>query len=797
MKGDFSRSTHRDTNRYSSVRLQQGRVLLDAEWNEQADLGLQRERTASIDVIGRTGAPKHAPGEFRQFQVALADEGRDLILAPGHIYVDGLRCENHRDEGTRLSRQPDLPGVALPVDDGLFAVYLDVWERHVTAVDQSPGGFPALREVALGGPDTATRVQVLWQARLVETEEKGCGAFVAPPAPTGRLRARAVAGEDASNDCLVPQGGGYRRLENQLYRVEIHDTLDNAPRFKWSRDNGSIVSRVLAVDDVAKTIRVEDPGRDDVLGFASARFVELTDEARVLRNEPGLLLEVQTVLGDEVTVVIPVNTGLAVGSQPTLRRWDGVGTIQAGAPIDLEDGVQVEFDAGTFAPGDYWQIPARTLTGRVEWPLDDNDPPQPVFERRHGTDHHYCALAAVRFGGGVFSNLADCRPLFPPLTAIAASDVSYDPSACSNLATVRTVQEAIDLLCRTSGGSEPGIHIEKVALMSGRALENDVVIAPAELARGINITCDRPVFQDSVRNTRGLPNPVCRVTIDLPWPTTSIEAEQWQMASLGSIGFTTVTVAGQVDADGPLIVWTPHTGDVIVDVASWLSSNLLEALAQRTHGQITRLLARLSLTGNFIWGPRGPDLYLDGEVFGVPARGHTALRLPSGNNRSGGNFEMWFWLGREETPQRPERVGVIPGRLSRFFSSNLGREAVAFGIQREHRSVVEALPPNYDVDAAQPFDPQRAAAMAGRTGVRNLTGLSSTRFEKLGTVLNDMLSTHLRLEIRTTAVEDNALLRQVRTSMAAGNPPDFVVGDEALMTRLNELQYPGAAMLAI
>jgi hypothetical protein len=796
MKGDFSRSTHRRTNRYSSVRLQQGRVLLDAEWNEQVDLALQRDRGSSVDVVGQTGAPKHSPDQFRHFQVALADEGRDLVIAPGHIYVDGLRCENHRDDGMRLSQQPDLPGVPLPADDGLFAVYLDVWERHVTAVDQGSSGFPALREVALGGPDTATRVQVVWQARLVEVEEKGCGAFVAPAPPTGRLRARAVPGEQTTSDCLVPQGGGYRRLENQLYRVEIHDTAGSTVRFKWSRDNGSVVSRVLVTDDVAKTIRVEDPGRDDVLGFASARFVELTDEARVLRNEPGLLLEVQTVLGDEVTVILPAGVGLAVGSQPTLRRWDGVDTVAPGTLLDLEDGVQIEFDGGTFTTGDYWEIPARTLTGRVEWPLDGNDPSQTAFERRHGTDHHYCALAAVRFGGGVFSNLADCRPLFPPLTAIAASDVSYDPSACSNLATVRTVQQAIDILCRASAGSEPGIRIEKVALMSGRILENDTVIAPAELARGINITCDRPVFQDSVRNTRGLPNPVCRVTIDFPWPTTSVEAEQWQMATLGSIGFTTVTVAGQVNADGPLIVWAPASGDVIVDVASWLSSNLLEALQQRTHGQITKLLARLSLNGNFIWGPRGPDMYLDGEAFGVPARGHTALRLPSGNNRSGGNFEMWFWLGREETPARPERVGVIPSRASRFFTASLGQQAIALGIQREHRSVVEALPPNYDVDTSQAFDPQRAAAMAGRTGVRSLTGLSSTRFEKLGTVLRDMLSTHLRLEIGITPLDDNVLLRQVRTTMAAGNPPDFVVGDETLMAKLNELQYPGA-MLAI
>ena len=38
MKGDFSRSTFRATNHYSQVRAQQGRGVLDAELNEQADI---------------------------------------------------------------------------------------------------------------------------------------------------------------------------------------------------------------------------------------------------------------------------------------------------------------------------------------------------------------------------------------------------------------------------------------------------------------------------------------------------------------------------------------------------------------------------------------------------------------------------------------------------------------------------------------------------------------------------------------------------------------------------------------
>ncbi|MCX6048065.1 MAG: DUF6519 domain-containing protein, partial [Chloroflexi bacterium] len=38
MKGDFTRSTFKPAKHYSSVRMQQGRVQLDADWNEQIDL---------------------------------------------------------------------------------------------------------------------------------------------------------------------------------------------------------------------------------------------------------------------------------------------------------------------------------------------------------------------------------------------------------------------------------------------------------------------------------------------------------------------------------------------------------------------------------------------------------------------------------------------------------------------------------------------------------------------------------------------------------------------------------------
>jgi hypothetical protein len=85
-------------------------------------------------------------------------------------------------------------------------------------------------------------------------------------------------------------------------------------------------------------------------------------------------------------------------------------------------------------------------------------------------------------------------------------------------------------------------------------------------------------------------------------------------------------------------------------VQEWLAQSLLAAVFNQTHGQIRRVLARLTLKGNFIWGRQDPNEFLDGEAFGARGERGTALRLPSGDGRRGGDFEMWFWLGEPEQP---------------------------------------------------------------------------------------------------------------------------------------------------
>lgn len=784
MTGDFTRTTFRAVNHYSKVRAQQGRVVLDAELNEQADITAHVERSTSVDVIGVAGAPFHEPSEFRHFQIKVDPTGKDLLVAPGRIYVNGILCENDID-GLSFLEQPDFPGATLPAAAGSYAVYLDVWERHIAPAEQPPDGLPRMREAALGGADTASRVRVVWQVRLSAVASQTCSAFVPPDAPTGLLRASEVAGAPAANDCLVPTSGGYRGLENQLYRVEIH-SAGGPTTFKWSRDNGSTSSVVKSSDQTAKVIEVADAGRDDVTGFASARFVELLDDTRILNGLSGVLLEVDSITGTTIRVKNPSNLSLALGPNAVLRRWDGIGTVAANTPTELEQGVQVEFDGGTFSVGDYWSFAARTLTGKIEWRRNGGG--DTVFEPRHGTRHHFAPLAVVSFAAGSFGpGVVDCRKLFPPLTAIKASDVSYNPAQCANLQGVKTVQQALDKLCQATGGSEPGIHIKGVFLASGDPLVNDVFIAPAEFLKGLRVDCDERLFDGSVINKHGLPNPVCTVTVNVPWPLEGQSRQFWAVDAGAVVGYQPLVLGGEVVARENTISWTP-----LPPAQKWLNDRLLQMITEMTGDQNPRVLARLALHGNFIWGPeREPKLYIDGDAFGAPGGDNVDVTLPSGNARRGGNFEMWFWFAR---PAARPGIGFIPNRASRFFSiaagtAPIGVQAVQLAIDRNATDLRAALPGGYQVDASQRFNANDAATLGRQTGVQSLTSFTSERFARVGPLAAAQLQRSLRIAVTTEVLTDAALLERVRAGMAAGAAPDFVIADDAIAARLQQLNY--------
>ena len=434
MKGDFTRSTFNSKKHYRRVKMQQGRVQVDADWNEQTDIDFHYQSASLRDLIGATGTPiDNVTGEGDGFKIIYpnpitTDYTTDYLIKKGHYYVDGILCENEED--VSASQQNDLPIFTgprgtlyspLPPNPGVYLVYLDVWERHLTYLDDD-----LIRDVALLGPDTATRAKIVWQVKVLKVDESPgdptplCNIPLQIGTSDGTLRARAQPTQQSKDPCVLPPQAGYRGLGTQLYRVEISDPgyiaptgltptptptptptaiptptptptptpspASTPPTFKWSRDNGSVVSKVLAIDETNSMLTVNSTGRDDYLGFAKGVWAEIIDDRCELWGIPGTFVRIIDV--EEKTLgfdpkTLDADLVINIKKQefnPKIRRWDGANGIDtASIPsinsgyIELENGVEIKFEEGKhYATGDYWLIRASSATvdttsNGVEW----------------------------------------------------------------------------------------------------------------------------------------------------------------------------------------------------------------------------------------------------------------------------------------------------------------------------------------------------------------------------------------------------------------------------------------------
>lgn len=439
MKGDFTRDSFEPARHFLRVLQQQGRVQLDADWNEQVSILLHYMQTLAKDLIGPWARPEGSTG----FILDATKDADDLIIGKGHCYVDGILVENHGD--CLYTRQPDyIP----PKDDGLrellskpsgqnqwFWVYLDVWERHISHIEHD-----AIREKALLGPDTCTRSQVVWQVKAWSVEDipglkaartAGINPEICrfpldhlPSLGKARLAARVKPVPKSEDPCILAPESKYRGLENRLYRIEIHQAVAGVPTFKWSRENGSIATVWLGLRDGALEV-------ETARGFAAGNWVELSSDDSELLGQPGVLVKLARVEADllyldPATVPkfgIPWSENLA---HPKVRRWDqtergnlkladdGAVPVREGKDekdwIEVEDGIQVRFShGGTYRSGDYWLIPARVADGKIEWPEDD-----PKGQPPRGIEHHYMPLGFVGRGDSGLE-IKRCNCSFKPI----------------------------------------------------------------------------------------------------------------------------------------------------------------------------------------------------------------------------------------------------------------------------------------------------------------------------------------------------------------------------------------------
>ena len=491
MNTQISRNSFDPDKRYSAIYQQMGRMLTDADWNEFSELEKNRLVQALNDIIG-TGTPRKGG------IVERLDNGDGTTtdsIKWGQAYVDGVMAQLRPASDAVLSdpagvafeydKQADFPLAPLPVGDHLL--YLDVWERTVTMLEDNH-----LRDPGLNGADTCTRsqtmAQVKWCPLGVEPENEDHNPSIGGALLTLRLREGST--EPDPCDPCANEIALQDKIGNYLFRVELHDVqydgVGSPTRvtLKWSRENGA---EQYAIDDTP-------------VGFASDKW------SYEFFSGPNQAFASEKHLGKHLAPgFVPQRQDLIQGypdSPPAatdlVRRWDGYCVLEksgtnwtlvegsdigvslstasaADAHAHLDEGASVSINLDAIAlsvdladnpllAGDYWQAEVRQVIHTVNAVLIENALPR-------GIVHHYMTLGQV--SGGVFTayESEDCRRFeFPPLTDIRAEDVCYDNGAC-DMPGVDTVKDALDHLCKSQDLKWHHKHLHGWGIVCGLIVE--------------------------------------------------------------------------------------------------------------------------------------------------------------------------------------------------------------------------------------------------------------------------------------------------------------------------------------
>lgn len=457
MGSDRTRISYDPTQQYRGVVAQQGRVTLEADWNEAQQIASEELREETLDFVGVSGTPDDG------YKVVSSTTSKqfDFATTLGTMYVGGVRAFSptpiqYSNQLDWLDNEGDPDWVDLekltkqPPPREL--VYLLLREQEVSAVEDS-----ALLEKALGGPDTTQRLRLIQHIVRLQTKGKNCSFALDEAIEIWRgkqglqldrstLRLLSSATLQVSfallptpvDICEPEARSGYLGADNQLIRLQISgfDPATNKYQLIWGFDNAAFLYRAKVVNK--NTLCLQSRPVDDFHRPRANQAVEVLRSAAKLSNADyiaattGVVTTLRTdydadkrevSLTADLTTVLPAeyfNTPQQqTPSPPSLpplffRVWQEAISFTPGVAVSLgQTGLQVTLQTSNlpFHIGDYWQIAVRPGEPTEVYPrryLEDPQPPD-------GPRLWACPLAVIDWNNRQLNVVEDCRKPFDNL----------------------------------------------------------------------------------------------------------------------------------------------------------------------------------------------------------------------------------------------------------------------------------------------------------------------------------------------------------------------------------------------
>ncbi|UCC57833.1 MAG: hypothetical protein JSW14_05545 [Candidatus Bathyarchaeum sp.] len=438
MKGDTTRSySEKKTNfdNFVGVLHQQGRVLLDRDWNDQIYIVTNWQVQAARDIIG-AGVAAIPEIEFQNFKIQEEtisideeSEGISFNITPGRLWADGFLLYLEDQKGVKQKR------IALKhqlfkhsEDSSRYAILLEVWQESINGF-QMPND---LIEPALGGVDTTQRLQTAFTFRSLKLRSKANDTCEdirdhikkILDAKKSTLTVTFESTGGGHHESPMEEWSGYTGLEHALYRIEVADTDKGSPHnlFKWSRCNGGLVGRGKKDGDTIKITA----NRQAILGSGSTKFyleiIKHNEKYGFWGPTYGATVEL-TPENDLEVKGTPYLTKEVSNGDVFFRLWDGIFPVSDDLTL-LENGICLQFDTlnwGNMRPGDYWTFPVRATSIPLVESVE-----LPKAKEPDGVNYHLVPFAIISRNNNETFDFTDCRIPFRSLANSRKSDEEYE-----------------------------------------------------------------------------------------------------------------------------------------------------------------------------------------------------------------------------------------------------------------------------------------------------------------------------------------------------------------------------------